>query len=117
MTSAVSDAHRTMVTCEGCGERARNKALGLCSRCYEQRRRRRRRKPIDHGTQRGWNQHVRRGETPCAPCLSAHDQEVAARVVARKNGPLSIEKRDSLRRMVGWRAEWANKNYEEDERR
>lgn len=31
-----------------------------------------RRKPIEHGTHRGYNQHVRRGEQACEACRTAH---------------------------------------------
>ena len=30
-------------------------------------------KPIEHGTERGYQQHRRRGDTGCQPCLTAHN--------------------------------------------
>jgi len=35
------------------------------------------RKPIGHGTDRGYEQHRRRGENACAACLAAHAVRVA----------------------------------------
>lgn len=39
---------------------------------------RRKLKPIDHGTNAGWQAHYRRKENPCEPCRAAHVAACAA---------------------------------------
>ena len=39
--------------------------------------------PREHGTNRGYHQHNRRGEVPCGPCLAAHS---ARELQARRGG-------------------------------
>ena len=39
----------------------------------------RRRLPVEHGTERGYQQHRVRHELPCLPCAAAHSREVSQR--------------------------------------
>lgn len=65
------------MNCRLCHETRPHKGRGLCSRCYQRMSRagrldefeRRTPSPREHGTRRGWDQHYRRGETACEPCL------------------------------------------------
>lgn len=52
-------------------------------------RRIRRRKPINHGTDNGWEQHRRRGERPCQPCGDAHSRARRDRAARRKSRAVS----------------------------